>query len=158
MENKKILPILGIGLIFFLIMKIKKKTNDTNNGKFKYFTFSELMYSWKAEQANIDNTTKDQTILNNLSDLIITILDPLRETYGQPIFVNSGYRNDEVNKLVKGATNSNHKKGLAADLTTKSKDGNKKIYNILLSNRKNWNINELINENNYEWIHVSLKK
>lgn len=158
MVDKKIVPILGIGLIIFLIMRLKKKTSDTNNGKFKYFTFSELMYSWKAEQAGIDNTTTNKTILNNLSDLIITILDPLRETFGAPIYVNSGYRNEEVNQLVKGATNSNHKKGLAADLTTKSIEGNKEIYNILLSNRKSWNINELINENNYEWIHVSLKK
>lgn len=158
MENKKFLHIFGIGLIIFLIMKLKKKTSDTNNGLFKYFTFSELMYSKKAVQAGVDNTTTNNTILNNLSNLITKILDPLREIYGKPIYVNSGYRNEIVNELVGGVTNSNHMRGLAADIDTRTKEGNKQIYNILLANKSLWNINELINENNYEWIHVSLKK
>lgn len=163
MENKKIigigLIILGIiGLIKTMKNKTKKNEIDTNHGKFKYFTFSELMYSRKAELNNIDNTTNDEKILQNLSDLIITILDPLREIYGSAIYINSGYRNEETNKIVGGVSNSNHLLGLAADLNTGSRAGNKKIYNILVGKRRMWNINELINENDYEWIHVSLKK
>jgi len=43
-------------------------------------------------------------------------LQVLREYFGEPIEINSGYRSPEHNKKVGGAKNSTHLKGLAADI------------------------------------------
>ena len=52
----------------------------------------------------------------NVEALVENVLDPLRERYGKPIVVNSGYRCPKHNKEVGGATNSQHIKGEAADI------------------------------------------
>jgi uncharacterized protein YcbK (DUF882 family) len=43
--------------------------------------------------------------------LVLNILDPLREAYGEPIIVNSGYRSVELNRAINGAKSSQHVKG-----------------------------------------------
>ena len=85
----------------------------------KYFTLNELTYSSTAKQKGINNTP-NTTIKANLINLVDNILDPLREAYGKPIIVTSGYRCTELNKAVKGASNSQHVKGEAADIRTQS--------------------------------------
>lgn len=50
--------------------------------------------------------------LNRLADY----LDGIREKYGKPIFISSGYRCPLLNQAVGGVANSQHLKGLAADL------------------------------------------
>lgn len=73
----------------------------------KYFTIEELCHSDIATAKGIDNTpTKD--VKENLQALIDNVLDPLREAYGKPIYVNSGYRSPELNKAVGGVSNSQH--------------------------------------------------
>ena len=52
----------------------------------------------------------------NIEALVEDVLDPLRERYGRPIVVNSGYRCPKHNKEVGGATNSQHMEGEAADI------------------------------------------
>ncbi len=53
--------------------------------------------------------------LNDLKHLCYT-LEFIREMVGCPIIVNSGYRSHTVNKAVKGAVNSAHLYGKAADI------------------------------------------
>ena len=48
--------------------------------------------------------------------LVKEVLDPLREKYGKPIRVNSGYRCKHHNLEVGGAVGSQHMKGEAADV------------------------------------------
>lgn len=55
-------------------------------------------------------------IRENMEALVQNVLDPLRERYGKPIIVNSGYRCPKHNREVGGATNSQHLKGEAADI------------------------------------------
>jgi uncharacterized protein YcbK (DUF882 family) len=64
--------------------------------------------------------------------LIDRILDPLREKYGKPIIVNSGYRCPKLNKCVGGVSTSQHVKGQAADITGKSAIENKKLFNLII--------------------------
>ena len=45
------------------------------------------------------------------------LLDPIREAWGKPIIVSSGYRCKELNALVGGVKNSHHLLGCAADIT-----------------------------------------
>ena len=44
-------------------------------------------------------------------------LQVIRDTIGKPITVNSGYRSEAHNRAIKGASNSYHVKGMAADIT-----------------------------------------
>lgn len=120
----------------------------------KYFNIAELIKSSTAIKKKIDNTPTKE-IENNLNQLIDNILDPLREAWGQPIIVSSGYRCDALNKAVGGAKTSQHKLGQAADIHTKpdSKEDNKKLFDLIKQLKLPFD--QLINEYNYDWIHVS---
>lgn len=90
----------------------------------------------------------------NLISLVKNVLQPLRELYGKPITVNSGYRSPLVNKHVGGAKTSQHVLGEAADIDTNSKEENKILFDLI---RNNFEFDQLINEFDYSWIHVSYK-
>lgn len=81
----------------------------------KYFKVSEILRSNTAKKHNIDNTPTDETIIDNLN-YTLNRLNTIREQYGKPIYINSGYRCDELNLLVGGVKDSKHKSGLAVDL------------------------------------------
>lgn len=117
----------------------------------KYFTIEELTRSDTATAKGIDNTPTPE-IKANLERLVDKVLDGLREIYGKPITVNSGYRCPELNKAVGGSKTSDHVKGFAADLTGGSKQENEKIFNII---RDNFAWTQLINERDFSWVHVS---
>lgn len=50
------------------------------------------------------------------------LLQPIRDKFRVPIKINAGYRDDELNRLVGGSTNSRHMLGKAADITVSHKD------------------------------------
>ena len=56
----------------------------------------------------------------NIEALVSNVLDPLRDEYGKPIYVNSGYRCEKHNKAVGGVPKSQHMLGQAADISVKS--------------------------------------
>lgn len=120
----------------------------------KYFSIAELTKSSTAIKKKINNTPTKE-VENNLNQLIDNILDPLREAWGQPIIVGSGYRCEALNKAVGGATHSQHKLGQAADIHTKSDsvEDNKKLFELIKQLKLPFD--QLINEYNYNWIHVS---
>lgn len=118
----------------------------------KYFTIKELCKSTTAERLGIDNSPNSE-IVSNLEKLIDNILDPLRERFGKPIYVNSGYRCPALNKAVNGSKTSHHVKGLAADITGKSIAKNKILFNLI--KELDLPYDQLIDEKNYSWVHVS---
>lgn len=120
----------------------------------KYFTIEELTASPTAKRKGIRNTP-GLTETRNLFALVNNILDPLREAYGKPIVVTSGYRCYLLNRAVGGATSSQHTKGQAADIRTLSdkREDNKKLFDLILSLKLPFD--QLINEYNYDWVHVS---
>ena len=99
----------------------------------KYFSYEELTKSITAKNKGIDNTPSIE-IKKNLKALVDNILDPLREAYGKPITVTSGYRCPKLNTAVKGAKNSQHIKGQAADINGVKdlRDENKKLFDLVL--------------------------
>ena len=121
----------------------------------KYFTIKELCKSLTAIQKKINNTPNSQ-IVNNLKQLVYFILDPLRERYGKPITVNSGYRCPALNKAVNGSKTSQHVEGLAADITAGSPKENKILFELI--QKLNLPFDQLIDEKNFSWIHVSFSK
>lgn len=118
----------------------------------KYFTINELCKSSTATQRGIDNTP-NQKVIHNLKALTDNILDPLREKYGKPIRVNSGYRCDALNKVVGGSKTSQHCQGLAADITVGSPDENKIIFGMIIA--MNLPYDQIIDEKDFDWVHVS---
>lgn len=121
----------------------------------KYFTIEEMIKSSTATAKRIDNTP-NQTVIDGLTKLIEAILDPLREWYGKPIRVNSGYRCKALNKAVGSkAKNSQHLYGEAADITAGSKEENEKLFNYI---KDNLEFDQLINESDFSWVHVSYRE
>lgn len=120
----------------------------------KYFTINELTKSSTAQKLGINNTPA-QKVKDNLNNLIDKILDPLRKAYQHPIIVSSGYRCKDLNKAVGGAASSQHCLGMAADIHTVSntKESNKQLFELIKSLKLPFD--QLINEYNYTWIHVS---
>ena len=90
-----------------------------------------------------------------LTALIEKVLDPLREAYGKPIIVTSGYRCEKLNKAVGGAASSQHVKGEAADIRSvqDTPEENKKLFDLIV--KLGLPFDQLINEYNYDWVHVS---
>ena len=84
----------------------------------KYFSIDEMLRSATAKKYGIDNRPS-QDILNNLVLFIEKVLDPIREDWGGPISVSSGYRCPELNKAVGGAKKSGNLYGYCADLQVK---------------------------------------
>ena len=118
----------------------------------KYFTINELSASTKAREKGIKNVP-DPLAVANLHELVDNVLDPLREAWGGPITVSSGYRCNELNILVGGATNSHHKYGMAADITVGSKDKNRKLFELVQTLKLPFT--QLIDEKHYQWVHIS---
>lgn len=120
----------------------------------KYFTIHELTKSETARRKKIDNTPSE-AIKKNLIELVNNVLDPLREAWGKPIVVSSGYRCPRLNQAVGGTLSSQHVLGQAADIHTLSDApaDNKKLYELI--RKLNLPIDQCINEYDYNWIHVS---
>ena len=119
----------------------------------KYFTIEELIYSDTALKKKIRNKTT-QEVERNLQRLVKTVLDPLREAYGEPINVSSGYRCAELNKEVGGVETSQHTTGCAADIDAGSLAKNGDLARLIVS--LGLPFDQLIDECNYAWVHVSV--
>ena len=119
-----------------------------------YFKLSEFIVSDTAKKKGINNTPNLE-VENHINELIINLLNPLREAWGAPIIVTSGYRSPALNRAVKGAPTSQHVLGEAADIHTVSdtKEDNKKLYELI--KKLKLPVDQCINEYDYNWIHVS---
>ena len=120
----------------------------------KYFNLKELTRSATAINHGINNEPSKE-VISNLEHLM-TLLDKVRELWGKPLIVNSGYRCVELNKRVGGAINSNHLKGEAADITTGNKEGNLRLFELIKNSDLIWD--ELIDEKKGKWIHIAYRK
>ena len=118
----------------------------------KYFTINELCKSETASKHKIDNTPSAE-IIANLTALVDNILDPLREAWGRPIIVTSGYRCEVLNKLVGGVPTSQHKQGQAADISAGSIEDNKKLFDLAIKLKLPFD--QIIDEYGYKWVHIS---
>ena len=120
--------------------------------KIKYFKLSEFLNSATAKRLRIDNTPSFEVVdnLNKLADY----LDGIREKLGKPILVSSGYRCPVLNKAVGGVANSQHLKGLAADVVCSDMKTLEKVF------RETGGFDQLIKEHrkgsNSFWFHVSV--
>lgn len=117
------------------------------------FKISELIHSDTAIKYNINNMP-DINSLDNMLNLIIYCLQPIRDKIKKPMIITSGYRNTEVNRLVGGNPNSQHKKGQAVDFIIKDMTP-KQIVDFI--KKSGIEYDQLINEYD-KWVHVSYNK
>ncbi len=131
----------------------------------KYFSIGELCRSNVADLKGIPNHPNTCHKMN-LEKLIVNVLDPVRIKFGNPIYVNSGFRSETLNKVIGGAKNSQHMKGQAADITAGNPKENKRLWDLFLEMIESGNIevDQLLNEKPVfqsglgecpSWIHVS---
>lgn len=120
--------------------------------KIKYFKLSEFINSATAKRLCIDNMPSFEIVdnLNRLADY----LDEIRAKLGKPILISSGYRCPMLNKAVGGVVNSQHLKGLAADLICADMESLEKVL------RETGGFDQLIKEHRKGsksfWYHVSV--
>lgn len=120
----------------------------------EFFTKSELTRSDTARIRGIDNTPTPEASAA-LDALMWNVLDPIRRMWGKPIIVNSGYRCPKLNAAVGGSATSQHMKGEAADITAGGPTKNKELFDMIAQSAIPFD--QLIDEKNYRWIHVSYR-
>jgi len=81
-----------------------------------------MIASTTADVAGIDNRTDDPAVWTALLALCECVLQPIRDHYGAPIRIASGYRCEALNRLVGGAPDSQHVLGEAADFVVDGVD------------------------------------
>jgi len=113
----------------------------------RYFTLEELTHT---DTGIVNIPTQAQK--SNLIALVENVLDPVRVLFGRAITVNSGFRSPLVNSAVKGSKTSQHLKGEAADLRC---ENNKLLFELI---RDHFAFDQLINEYDFKWIHVSFSQ
>lgn len=123
----------------------------------EHFTLEELTRSATADRHSIDNAPTED-IEKNLVEVAL-LLEKIRQRYNKPIIVTSGYRCKKLNEIVKGSKTSQHVKGQAADIRTISdtREDNKELFMTIMGMiiQKDIEVGQLIDEYNYNWIHVS---
>ena len=117
----------------------------------KHISFDEATKSNTAIRHGIDNTPNAEQ-LKNMKTVAEACFEPLRAWYGKPIKINSFYRCEALNTLVKGSKTSDHMKGKSIDIDAGSVEENKKIFDWCKANLK---YDQLINEYNFSWVHIS---
>jgi uncharacterized protein YcbK (DUF882 family) len=118
----------------------------------EHISFEEAVLSPTAIRNGIDNMPNDQE-LNNMKLVAENCFEPLRKMWGKPIKVNSFFRSQKLNQLVGGSSSSQHTKGQAIDITTGTKEQNKKLFELA----KTLEFDQLINEFDFSWLHISFK-
>ena len=120
------------------------------------FSLSEIIHSNTAIRKGIDNAPTAKH-LQNIQLLIKQVVQPMRSSIGA-IRISSGYRNPKLNRAIGGSTRSQHCKGEALDLQfwKGGNMNNKVMYDWILNN--DIEFDQMINEFDFSWIHISLKK
>jgi hypothetical protein len=109
-----------------------------------------------AKRRGINNTPSGEH-LENFKKLAENVFEPIREHFGVPIHISSGYRSKELNAAIGGSLTSQHCQGEAIDIDM---DGtsitNAQIFNFI---KDNLNFDQMIwefgSDSNPDWVHVS---
>lgn len=124
----------------------------------KNLDLGELTRSESAKRAGISNTPTAEHI-ENMKKLATNIFQPIRDHFGVPIFISSGYRSRQLNSRIGGSATSQHSSGEAIDIDMDgSSNGvtNKEVFDFI---KDNLEFDQLIWEfgtkNNPDWVHVS---
>lgn len=120
----------------------------------EHLELSEVIRSESAKRNGISNMPTPEHIANFML-LAEKIFEPIREHFKVPIRISSGYRSAALNKCVGGSETSQHSSGEAIDIDQDATTiTNKQVFEYI---KDNLVFDQLINEFNYAWVHVSYK-
>ena len=119
-------------------------------------SLAEVTRSETAKRKGISNMPTPEHI-ENFKKLAANIFQPIREHFGKPIFISSGYRSAELNKAIGGSLSSQHCSGEAIDIDMDGTDiTNKQIFDYIKDNLTfDQMIAEFPKQGNPDWVHVS---
>jgi hypothetical protein len=124
----------------------------------KHLSLAEVSRSETAKRKGINNTPSGEH-LENFKKLAENIFEPIREHFGVPIHISSGYRSKELNAAIGGSSSSQHCSAEAIDIDMDgSPNGvtNKMVFDFI---KDNLNFDQMIwefgNDSNPDWVHVS---
>lgn len=127
----------------------------------KYVSISEVTNSDTAKRKGIDNSPTPEH-LENLKTTCTEVFDKVREHFGVPIYISSGYRSAALNKAIGGSATSDHNNGKALDLDQDGKGNgvtNRQVFDYI---KDNLEFDQLIWEfgssQNPDWVHVGYRK
>jgi len=125
----------------------------------KNLTLAEMVNSATAKRLGIDNSPTAEHI-ENMKFLAVKVFQPIRNHFGVPIFISSGYRSEKLNKAIKGSLTSQHSKGQAMDIDMDNTTiSNKQVFDYI---KDNLDYTQLIFEfgtnDNPDWVHVGYDK
>ena len=132
---------------------------DLNKKLSDNFTLGEMVASDTAKKAGIDNTPTLLAI-SHLEELCVNLLQPIREAWGKPIKVTSGYRCYRLNRLVGGSPTSAHPLGWAADIRPASgsyDEFEKFVINFLKNSDLVWDQAIRETSGRSKWLHIGFK-
>jgi zinc D-Ala-D-Ala carboxypeptidase len=117
-----------------------------------HFDLAEFTRSESAKRHGVSNQPTAEHMAN-IKVLCERVLEPIRMKFG-PINISSGYRSKVLNHYIGGSLSSQHCEGKAADIDMDdmSNATNKEIFDYI---KENLEYDQLINEFNYSWVHVS---
>lgn len=113
------------------------------------FDVAEMCRSGTARRKGIDNKPPLEAV-EALRELCVNVLQPARDAKGA-IAITSGFRNSELNRAVRGARNSDHLYGRAADIVP---TGSVSLIKLGAWIQNHTKFKQLIYEHG-EWLHVS---
>jgi len=119
-------------------------------------SLAEVTRSETAKRRGISNMPTPEHI-ENFKKLAVNIFQPIREHFGKPILISSGYRSAELNKAIGGSLSSQHCSGEAIDIDMDGTDiTNAQIFHYI---KDNLNFDQIIwefgTDKNPDWVHVS---
>ena len=119
-----------------------------------------MLKSRTATRLGLSNSPNEEHV-KNMQALAENIFQPLRDYFGVPIHISSGYRSEALNKAIGGSKSSQHCKGEAMDIDRDgySQPDNAQIFEYI---KNNLDFDQMIwefgTQKNPEWVHVSHKR
>lgn len=124
----------------------------------EHLSLAEVTRSETAKRKGVSNMPTEEHI-KNFKLLAENVFEPIRNHFGKPIHISSGYRSAALNKAIGGAANSQHCTGEAIDIDMDGHAGgvtNKMVFDFI---KDNLNFDQLIwefgTDTNPDWVHVS---
>ena len=125
----------------------------------KNLSLDEVIYSQTALRRDIDNTPTKEHV-KNLKYVAEKVFQPIREHFGVPIYVSSGYRSKDLNEAIGGSPRSFHSHGMALDLDQDGRNKGVSNADVFYFIKDNLQFTELIwefgDDNNPNWVHVAI--
>lgn len=129
----------------------------TISRSFSWSEFEATSHAAELARKGVRNVIPSFEVRDSVLALVRRVLQPLRDLYGKPMKVNSGYRCKELNEIVGGVPSSQHRLGEAADIHTGSPLETFRLAHLAKSTPEIWaEIDQLICYDTF--VHISHKR